>query len=132
MEAVILIAVGVAAGYIAGLMGVGGGVLMVPVLALGYDLTQHQAEATSLAVILPTAILSSYLLRRKGIGDLETALKIGVCGMVGAVAGSELALARPARTLQIIFAVFMVLIGVQIIRRGLAMPKASRSPVQQR
>ena len=114
-----LAAFGVLTGVAAGLLGVGGGILIVPFLTLAVGLTQHGAEATSLLVILPTAIVGSLTLRRKGVGNLGVALRFGLIGAIGAVAGAELALALPASTLKVIFAVFVGLVGVRLAWDGL-------------
>ncbi len=113
-----LIAFGVAAGVVSGLLGVGGGTLIVPFLTLAVGLTQHGAEATSLLVILPTAIVGSLTLRRKGVGNLGVALRFGLVGAVGAVAGAKLALALPGSTLKLIFAVFVGLVGLKLAYDG--------------
>ena len=65
-----LAAFGLGTGTAAGLLGVGGGILMVPFLTLAIGLSQHGAEATSLVVVLPTALVASLELRRRGVGDL--------------------------------------------------------------
>jgi uncharacterized membrane protein YfcA len=113
-----LIAFGVVAGIASGLLGVGGGTLMVPFLTLAVGLTQHGAEATSLLVILPTAIVGSLTLRRKGVGDLGLALRLGLVGAIGAFAGAKLALALPGSTLKLIFAVFVGLVGLKLAYDG--------------
>jgi uncharacterized membrane protein YfcA len=113
---VALIAVGAAAGVLAGLLGVGGGILLVPFLVLAVGMTQHEAEATSLLVILPTAVAASIALRRRGVGDLPVALVIGVVGAVGAVAGALLALSLPAEVLRAVFAVLLAIAGLRLIR----------------
>lgn len=111
-----LVAVGVGAGVLAGLLGVGGGVLLVPFLVLALGMTQHEAEATSLLVILPTAIAASIALRLRGIGDLPVALCLGAIGAAGAAAGALLALALPGGVLRVLFAVLLALVGVRLIR----------------
>ena len=113
---VALIGVGAAAGVLAGLLGVGGGILLVPFLVLAVGMTQHEAEATSLLVILPTAIAASIALRRRGVGDLPVALVIGVVGAVGAVAGALLALSLPADVLRAVFAVLLAIVGLRLIQ----------------
>jgi uncharacterized membrane protein YfcA len=113
-----LVAFGVCTGVAAGLLGVGGGILMVPFLTLAVGLSQHSAEATSLVVVLPTAIVASIALRRRGIGDLGVALRFGVVGALGGAAGALLALALPASTLRLVFAVFLALIGIRLVRDG--------------
>jgi hypothetical protein len=114
-----LVVFGVLAGVASGLLGVGGGTLMVPFLTLAAGLSQHEAEATSLLVILPTAIAGTVALRRRGVGDPGLALRFGVIGSVGAVAGALLALALPASTLRIVFAAFVAIVGLRLIRDGL-------------
>ncbi len=112
----VLVAFGVCTGVAAGLLGVGGGIMMVPFLVLVAGLTQHEAEATSLLVVLPTAVVASLVLRRRGIGDLRSALRIGIVGSAGGAAGALLALALPGGTLRILFAAFLALVGVRLVR----------------
>ena len=112
----VLVAVGVGAGVLAGLLGVGGGVLLVPFLVLALGMTQHEAEATSLLVILPTAIAASIALRLRRVGDLPVALCLGTIGAAGAAAGALLALALPGSVLRVLFAVLLALVGLRLIR----------------
>ena len=114
-----LAAFGVAVGVASGLLGVGGGTLIVPFLTLAVGLSQHAAEATSLLVILPTAIAGSLALRRRGVGDLGLALRFGVVGALGSVFGALLALALPASTLRLVFAVFVGVVGLRLARDGI-------------
>lgn len=120
-----LVAFGVLAGAAAGMLGIGGGTLMVPFLTLVAELTQHSAEASSLLVILPAAIVSVALLRRRGFGDLRPAMLTGAIGAIGGFVGVRLALALPADTLQLLFACFLGAIGVRMCRDAVAAPRAS-------
>jgi uncharacterized membrane protein YfcA len=120
-----LAAFGVVVGVASGLLGVGGGTLIVPFLTLAAGLSQHSAEATSLLVILPTAIVGSLVLRRRGVGDLGLALRFGVFGAIGSVLGALLALALPASTLRVVFAVFVGLVGLRLAWDGLRRPEES-------
>lgn len=113
-----LVAFGALAGVASGLLGVGGGTAIVPFLTLAVGLSQHSAEATSLLVILPTAIAGSLTLRRHGVGDLGLALRLGVFGAAGSVGGALLALALPAGTLRLVFAIFVGLVGLRLARDG--------------
>ena len=113
-----LAAFGLFTGVAAGLLGVGGGILMVPFLTLAVGLSQHAAQATSLVVVLPTAIVASLELRRRGVGDLGVSLRFGVVGAIGAAAGALLALALPGSTLRVVFAVFLGLVGLRLVRDG--------------
>ncbi len=116
---VALAAFGVVTGVSSGLLGVGGGTLMVPFLTLAAGLTQQAAEATSLLVVLPTAIAGSLALRRRGVGDLGLALRLGLAGSIGSVLGALLALALPASALRIVFAAFLGVVGLRMARDGL-------------
>lgn len=116
---VALVAFGVVVGVASGLLGVGGGTLVVPFLTLAVGFSQHSAQATSLLVILPTAVAGSLALRRRGVGDLGLALRFGVAGAVGSVLGALLALALPASTLRLVFAIFVGLVGLRLARDGL-------------
>lgn len=118
----VLVAFGLFTGVAAGLLGVGGGIMMVPFLLFVAGLSQHEAEATSLLVVLPTAIVASVVLRRRGVGSLGTALRFGVVGSIGGAGGALLALALPGSTLRIVFAVFLALVGLRLVR------DAARSP----
>ena len=115
----VLVAFGVVVGVTSGLLGVGGGTLVVPFLTLAVGLSQHAAEATSLLVILPTAVAGSLALRRRGVGDLGLALRFGVVGAVASVLGALLALALPADTLRLVFAVFVGVVGLRLARDGI-------------
>jgi uncharacterized protein len=122
---VTLAAFGVLVGVASGLLGVGGGTLAVPFLTLAVGLSQHAAEATSLLVILPTAIAGSLALRRYGVGNLSVALRIGTVGAVGSVLGALLALALTGGTLRIVFAVFIGIVGLRLVRDGLVSEQRS-------
>jgi len=113
------------AGVASGLLSVGGGTLMVPFLVLAAGLSQHAAEATSLLVILPTAVAGTLALRRRGVGDAGLAIRFGVVGSIGAVLGALLALGLPATTLRVVFSVFVGVVGLKLIRDGLRREGAS-------
>ena len=87
-----LLAIGLAAGFLAGLLGIGGGILIVPalVLLLGFD--QHLAQGTSLVVIIPAALAGSWTHYRRGRLDLRVAAFVAVGGVLGAAIGSLSAL----------------------------------------
>jgi uncharacterized membrane protein YfcA len=115
-----LVGFGLVTGGAAGLLGVGGGIMIVPFLTLVAGVSQHAAQATSLLVVLPTAIVASVTLHRKGVGDLALALRLGAIGAVGGIAGALLALALPGHALRIVFALFLAGVSVRLVRDGLA------------
>ncbi len=110
-----LAAFGLATGAAAGLLGVGGGIVIVPFLTLVVGLPQHAAEATSLLVVLPTAVAASIVLQRRQVGDLGLALRFGIVGALGGAGGALLALALSGDTLRVVFAVFLALVGVRLV-----------------
>jgi uncharacterized membrane protein YfcA len=114
-----LVAFGFLAGAAAGLLGIGGGLMIIPFLTLIAGASQHQAEATSLLVILPTAIVATIALRRKGIGDAALALRFGTVGAAGGVVGALAALALPGHVLRIVFALFLAAVAVRLLRDGM-------------
>jgi uncharacterized membrane protein YfcA len=114
-----LIAIGVAAGVVAGLLGVGGGVLFVPGLVIVAGLGQHQAEATSLLAIIPVAIVGTWRQDRYGNVRRHDALMLGLLSLAGAAAGVALANALSGRVLRDAFAGLMILIAAQLVRKAL-------------
>ena len=132
IDAVAALGLGVAAGVLAGLFGVGGGILFVPTLTLILGLSQVEAEATSLLAIIPVALLGSWRQTRAGTVRWRDACAIGVASISTGVAGAFIADAAPARALRVGFAVVLVATAVQIARRARsARPTApERSPME--
>jgi uncharacterized membrane protein YfcA len=114
---VVAIALGFAAGILAGFFGVGGGILFVPTLvALG--LSQLDAEATSLLAILPTVAAGTWRQRRYGNVRGRDALILGVTSILGAVAGVQIATALPEHVLRRLFAVLLLGVAGQLAWRA--------------
>ena len=113
------IAIGLAAGIVAGLLGVGGGVLFVPGLVIFLGLDQHHAEATSLLAIVPVAIVGTYRQDRYGNVNRHDALLLGLLSVVGAAAGVALANALSGAVLRDAFAALMVVVAAQLVQRAL-------------
>jgi uncharacterized protein len=122
------IAIGVAAGVVAGLLGVGGGVLFVPGLVIFLNLTQHQAEATSLLAIVPVAIVGAVVQDRYGNVRRGDALLLGVLSVAGAAGGVALANVLSGKVLQVGFALFMLFVAAQLVRRNAGGNVASEKP----
>jgi uncharacterized membrane protein YfcA len=113
------LAVGIAGGIVAGLLGVGGGVLFVPGLVLFLGLGQHQAEATSLLAIVPVALVGTVRQDRYGNVERRDALTLGLLSLAGAAGGVALANALSGTALRDAFAGLMVLVALQLVRRTL-------------
>ncbi len=112
------VALGLAGGVLAGLFGVGGGIVFVPALTLGLGLGQLSAEATSLAAIVPVVAVGSYRQNRAGLVSWRPAVIIGACSLVGVLVGAEIALELPETALRRAFAAFLVLSAVQMALRA--------------
>jgi uncharacterized protein len=110
--------IGAAAGVIAGLFGVGGGILFVPALVFVAGLSQVDAEATSLLAMIPVAVLGAYRQHRHGNLRLHDGVVLGLLGVLGTGAGIALANAVPERALEIIFACLLLFVAAQMGRRG--------------
>jgi uncharacterized membrane protein YfcA len=117
---VIFLAVaGLAAGVLAGLFGVGGGILFVPALTLAGSLSQVQGEATSLLAIVPVAALGAW--RQHGYGNLRLrdGVVVGALSAGGAVGGVALANVVPERGLEVGFAILLLATAAQLVRQAL-------------
>jgi uncharacterized membrane protein YfcA len=124
------IAIGLAAGVVAGLLGVGGGVLFVPGLVFFVGLDQHHAEATSLLAIVPVAIVGSWRQDRYGNVRRADALLLGVLSLAGAAAGVAFANALSGTILRYAFAGLMVLVALQLTRGALRSTGVARLRVE--
>jgi uncharacterized membrane protein YfcA len=111
--------IGVAAGVVAGLFGVGGGTLFVPALTIFLGLSHIDAEATSLLAIVPVALVGAW--RQRGYGNLRVGdgLTVGVLAIGGAVLGVVAANALPERALEIGFAGLLLAVAGQMVHRAL-------------
>jgi uncharacterized membrane protein YfcA len=118
LEVLLVIALGVAAGAVAGLFGVGGGVIFVPTLTIVLGLAQLEAEATSLLAIIPVAVLGSWRQTKDGTVRWHDATIIGVVSVVTAIAGALIADVAPERVLRIGFAVLLLATAAQLALRA--------------
>lgn len=112
------VAVGVLAGVVSGMLGVGGGVVFVPGLVLVLGQGHLEAEATSLLAIVPVALVGA--LRQSRYGNLRAreGIGLGVLAAGGALGGVALANVVPERGLELAFAALMLLTAVQLVRRA--------------
>ena len=110
---------GLAAGLLSGLIGVGGGIVMVPFMTVGYRLPQTLAQGTSLLAIIPTAIVGGVTHLREGNVVREGAVFMGAGGVVGAVLGALIAVRAPGVVLARVFAVVLIINAVVLVRRAL-------------
>ena len=111
-----LVGCGVLVGLVAGLMGVGGGVIVVPALVLLFELGDVTAKGTSLLVVLPTAVVGTLRNLRNDNVDLRGALVIGAGGMLSAFGGGMLAGVIPSSVSSVLFAGLLIVIALRMIR----------------
>jgi uncharacterized membrane protein YfcA len=110
-----LLAIGLAAGFLAGLLGIGGGVLLVPAMVLLAGFDQHVAQGTSLLVIIPAAALGSFTHHRRGRLALRDAAALAAGGVIGALIGSVTALSLDEQLLRRLFAVLLLGVSARLI-----------------
>lgn len=121
-EVALLAVLGVAAGALAGMFGVGGGIVFVPALTLVAGLGQLEAEATSLLAIVPVAMLGTWRQRRTGEVRWADALGLGVASILTAVLGALAADALPERVLRAGFAVLLLVTALRLWRGSRGAP----------
>ncbi|MEO5974171.1 MAG: sulfite exporter TauE/SafE family protein [Ilumatobacteraceae bacterium] len=119
-----LIALGFVAGALAGLLGVGGGIVIVPALVVLFGIPSVIAKATSIAVIVPTAIMGTIRNRTAKNVDLSAALIVGCAGVISAIAGGFISAALSDTVSNILFAVLLVAVATRIIFEQLRVARA--------
>jgi uncharacterized protein len=122
----LLVPVGAVVGMFSAAFGIGGGVMMVPVMVLAYGLDQHAAQGTSLAVIVPTALAGAIAHHRRGFVELPPALWMALGGVGGVYAGAQLALAIDGELLRRIFGFVVVASGIRLVVQGRSAPRNER------
>lgn len=117
-----LIIIGLIAGLLSGVMGVGGGVIMIPLMIFFLGFSQHEAQGTSLAVLaVPVTMLAAYTYYQEGHVNWRYAAVIAVFFVVGGYFGSKIAININQRTLKTIFAIILIVIAVKmLIENGLS------------
>jgi uncharacterized protein len=135
--AILLALSGVVVGAFSALFGVGGGLLMVPLITVFLDRSQHLAEGTSLLAIIPISIAGVLAHRGRGYVSLRAAAWLGVGGAGASAAGALLALSVPSHTLRVMFAILIAAVAVYLIYQGIrgskgALPLSESYPRDER
>lgn len=111
-----LIIIGLLAGLLSGIMGVGGGVVMIPLMILLLGFNQHEAQGTSLAVLaVPVTFIAAYNYYGEGYVNWKYAALIAVFFVVGGFIGSKLAVNLDQKTLKRIFGAILLVIAVKML-----------------
>jgi uncharacterized membrane protein YfcA len=110
------ILLGIVAGTLSGLIGIGGGVIIVPALVLLFGMSQHHAQGTTLALLIPPiGILAAWTYYKAGYVDVKVAALVAVGFFVGSFLGARLATHISEATLERIFGVALLLIALKMI-----------------
>lgn len=111
-----ILAIGVFAGFLSSLVGIGGGVVIVPALVLLFGLDQKMAQGTSLAMLsLPVAFIGAFNYYKAGYVNWKIALLLAVTFVVGGFFGSKIAVGLEAGIIKKVFAVFMIVIAIKYL-----------------
>jgi uncharacterized protein len=112
----ILVVIGIITGIMAGMLGIGGAIIMIPALVFLLGISQQSAQGTSLAVMLPpVGIIAAYNYYKAGHVNIKFAIILAVCFLVGSYFGSKLALDLPQAVLKKIFGVLLLLVAARML-----------------
>jgi uncharacterized protein len=113
---VLYVILGLLAGYLSGMIGIGGGVIIVPALIFLFGLSQHQAQGTTLALLVPPiGLLAAWTYYKQGFVDVRIALLIGAGFIVGGLLGANTAVGISNVTLQRIFGIALLILGAKMV-----------------
>jgi uncharacterized protein len=118
LEIALVVLLGVGVGLLAGLYGVGGGILFVPIFLVLFDFDQLEAEATSLLAILPTVVAGTWQQHRYGNVRWRLAFVIGLAAVVGVQVGALVATSLPEDVLRRLFGLLMLGVAAQLAWRA--------------
>jgi uncharacterized protein len=108
-----LLAVGLLSGTLAGLLGVGGGIVLVPAMVVLFGITPVVTKGTSVAVIIPTSLMGTWRNRKHHIADMRVAAILGTSGIVSAVAGGLVADRMSDELSNVLFAALLVVVSAR-------------------
>jgi len=112
----ILVVIGIITGVMAGMLGIGGAIIMIPALVFLLGISQQTAQGTSLAVMLPpVGIIAAYNYYKAGQVNIRFAIILAVFFLVGSYFGSKLALTIPQNVLKKIFGILLLLVAAKML-----------------
>jgi uncharacterized membrane protein YfcA len=111
---VVAIGGGLVAGFLSGTIGIGGGLVFVPFMTIGFRMAQPLAQGTSLAAVIPTAVVGGVTHLRRGNVRRDAAIWMGAGGVVGAAIGALIAVEVPGSILARIFGAFLLFSAYRI------------------
>ncbi|EAX46360.1 conserved hypothetical protein [Thermosinus carboxydivorans Nor1] len=122
MTALITFVMGLFAGILSGLLGIGGGVVLVPMMVFFLGISQHTAQGISMLVIIPTAIAGILQFHKDKLINYRVAGYLALGAIAGALLSANFVQAIPAETLKRLFGIFVIVTGLRMV---LAKPKKS-------
>ena len=102
-------------GVLAGLLGVGGGIIMVPAMVVLWGIPPAVAKGTSLAVIIPTSIMGTWRNRHHGNADMPVAVMVGLAGVVSAFVASKISIGMSETTSNVLFALLLIAVAARML-----------------
>jgi hypothetical protein len=120
-----LVIVGLITGVLAGLLGVGGGIFVVPAMVVGYGIPAAVAKGTSLAMIVPTSIVGTWRNRKNHNVDLRVAVVLGMAGVASAFIGGKISVGMSERMSNVLFAALLLFVAIRMAWLVLATRRAT-------
>ena len=112
----ILLVIGTITGVMAGMLGIGGGLVVIPALVMVMGMSQQSAQGTSLAMMLPPiGILAAYNYYKAGHVDIRIALLLAIAFIAGSYFGSKLAIKLPQELMKKLFGIFLLLVAIKML-----------------
>ncbi len=116
MIILLYVILGITVGVFSGLVGIGGGILLVPALIFFFKLTQQQAQGTTLALLVPPiGLLAAWTYYKQGYVDLRIALFIAIGFILGSFFGAKISIGLPEAVLQRVFGIVLLLVGLKFL-----------------
>jgi uncharacterized membrane protein YfcA len=112
---ILLIIIGFAAGFVGGLIGVGGGIVVIPALVILLGMTQGQAQGTNLAMMIPPiGILAAYNYWKNDMVNIKFALILAATFIIGGYLGSKVSVQIPQVTLKKVFSILLIIVAIKM------------------
>ena len=115
LSAILLVVIGFATGVLAGLLGVGGGIVMVPAMVVGFGIPAAIAKGTSLVVIVPTAIMGTWRNRKKRNANLKVAGVLGMAGVVSAFVAGKISVGMSETLSNVLFSILLLVVAARML-----------------